>query len=211
MSREHKVIDQIKSNPKAFYSYAKKFLKTTSTVGPLEKVTGGLTNDPKEMAYILQNQYKSAFSTPDPNISNQQPTNLIPEVSSLDIEFSPSDIETVIDEIGLYSANGPDGFPAMVLKRCKEILSKPLYMLWRSSLDCGTVPTALLTQTIVPIHKKDSKATPANYRPISLTSQIIKTFERVIRTHITHYLEHNSLLSMNQHGFRKGKSCLTQL
>jgi hypothetical protein len=40
---------------------------------------------------------------------------------------------------------------------------------------------------------------------------MIKIFERVIRNQLVSYLEMNSLLSSNQHGFRKGRSCLTQL
>ena len=50
-----------------------------------------------------------------------------------------------------------------------------------------------------------------NYRPIALTSNIIKIFERVIRFQLVHYLESNKLISENQHGFRKGHSCLSEL
>ena len=60
-------------------------------------------------------------------------------------------------------------------------------------------------------YKKDSNLDPANYRPISLTSHVIKIFERVIRKNLVQYLEDNNLLSNKQHGFRKGRSCLTQL
>ena len=66
-------------------------------------------------------------------------------------------------------------------------------------------------QIITPIHKKDSKALAENYRPIALTSHIIRTFERAVKDKIVHHLESNSLLCNNQHGFRKGRSCLTQL
>ena len=50
-----------------------------------------------------------------------------------------------------------------------------------------------------------------NYRPVSLTSHVIKVFERVIQKKVLHYLESNKLLSCNQHGFRKGCSCLSEL
>ena len=40
---------------------------------------------------------------------------------------------------------------------------------------------------------------------------MIKIFERVMRKNLVHYLEDNNLLSNKQHGFRKGRSCLTQL
>ena len=60
-----------------------------------------------------------------------------------------------------------------------------------------------------PIFKKGDKSEPANYRPISLTSHPIKIFERVIRKKIVDHLDH--LESNKQHGFRKGRSCLTHL
>ena len=83
--------------------------------------------------------------------------------------------------------------------------------IWKESMQTGIVPSIYKYQTITPIHKKDSKAIPANYRPISLTSHIIKIFERVIRKKIVKFLEENELLFRNQHGFRAMRSCLTQL
>ena len=46
---------------------------------------------------------------------------------------------------------------------------------------------------------------------MSLTSHIIKIFERFIRKRLVHHLESNNLLCSQQHGFRSGHSCLTQL
>ena len=49
-------------------------------------------------------------------------------------------------------------------------------------------------------------------RPISLTSQISKVIEEVLmRDAITAHLEQNCLIRDSQHGFRKGRSCLTNL
>ena len=66
-------------------------------------------------------------------------------------------------------------------------------------------------QSITPIFKKGDKSDPGNYRLISLTSHLIKIFERVIRNKLVCHLESNSILSNKQHGFRKGCSCLTHL
>ena len=52
---------------------------------------------------------------------------------------------------------------------------------------------------------------PTNFRPISLTSHIVKIFERVIRKKLLDYLEINGLICNQQHGFISGRSCLTQL
>ena len=75
----------------------------------------------------------------------------------------------------------------------------------------GLIPPTLKEQYIAPIYKKGNKTDPANYRPVSLTSHLIKIFERIVRKELITYLEGNDLLSTSQHGFRQGRSCLTQL
>ena len=51
-----------------------------------------------------------------------------------DISFSEEDIEAACSELKASSAAGADGIPACLLKTCKKELSKPLHILWRSSL-----------------------------------------------------------------------------
>ena len=46
---------------------------------------------------------------------------------------------------------------------------------------------------------------------MALTSHIVKIFEKVLRNHIVAHLEENGLLNPGQHGFRAGRSCLSQL
>ena len=46
---------------------------------------------------------------------------------------------------------------------------------------------------------------------MSLTSHVVKIFERILRKRLVHYLESNNLLCQQQHGFRSEHSCLTQL
>ena len=83
--------------------------------------------------------------------------------------------------------------------------------MWNTSLESGVVPSYYKVSYVAPLYKKGSHALASNYRPVSLTSHIIKLFERVLRKRLVHHLESNSLLCNNQHGFRSGRSCLTQL
>ena len=65
---------------------------------------------------------------------------------------------------------------------------------------------------MIPIPKpgKDSK-NPSNYRPISLTSCLCKTMERMINTRLVWFLEKNNILTKYQSGFRKGRTTTDQL
>ena len=64
---------------------------------------------------------------------------------------------------------------------------------------------------VTPIFKKGNRNKADNYRPVSLTSIIGKTFEAIIRDALVRHLEDNHLITDSQHGFRKGRSCLTNL
>ena len=208
---ENKAVEAIKTNSKFFYSYAKKKSKVKSKIGPLLNNANKLVGNSKEMAEILSQQYTKVFSTPiDPStIVDNNPT--LTPASISDIIFSESDIESAIDELRIASAPGPDGFPAALLKNCKHILAVPLTIFWRKCLDTGHIPKSLKQSVIVPQHKGDSRAVPANYRPIALTSHIIKIFEKILRHHIVNHMDANNLFNPNQHGFRTGRSCLSQL
>ena len=208
---ESKAVKNIKENPKYFYSYAKKHNKLHSTVGPLYNKSGELTDDPKTMADILQHQYVSVFS--DPHSRKKKEPNIFCNLESTleDISFTPEDIVKAIDEVDENSACAENDIPAVLIKKCKQELAHPLFLIWRDSLDLGYVPKTFKQQIITPVHKKSSKADAENYRPISLTSHLIKIFERLVRKHIVHHLVLNTIICKNQHGFQKGKSCLTQL
>ena len=64
---------------------------------------------------------------------------------------------------------------------------------------------------ISPIHKGGSRVDPGRYRPVALTSHIIKVFERVLRKALVTHLEGLDLIPNSQHGFRAQRSTLTQL
>ena len=125
-NQEEEVVTRIKSNPKAFYAYAKKFSKITSRIGPLlDPQSNTLQNDPKSMADILQQQYSKVFSDPcNPSITKNPIHNAdIPEHEIADFEFSTDDIESAIRQMDSNSARGPDKFPAKILKECKKEVS----------------------------------------------------------------------------------------
>ena len=62
-----------------------------------------------------------------------------------------------------------------------------------------------------PIFKKGDKSFSSNCRPVSLTSIICKIFEGSISDVIYNHITQNHILSIDQYGFTKGRSCTTQL
>ena len=203
---------KIKANPKYFFSYAKRFSKTKPKVGPLlDPSTNKLTSDSQEMANILQSQYCSVFAPPKTNYNF--PNLNEPEERSIleDIIFTEDDIIPEVDTISANSAPGPDGLPAIFFKMCKLSLCKPLKIIWQSNFDQGTTPLILKTSHITPIFKKGDQGAPENYRPVALTSITTKIFEKIVREKLQNHLEKYNLYNSSQHGFRPGRSCLSQL
>ena len=64
---------------------------------------------------------------------------------------------------------------------------------------------------MVPIFKKGDRNKPENYRPESLTSIVCKTLEFIVCSSLHRHLEAHSISTDAQHGFRKRRSCETQL
>ena len=62
---------------------------------------------------------------------------------------------------------------------------------------------------VLPVHKKGDKSDVENYRPIYLTSLVMKVMEKCIRDEI--YSKCCHLINGKQHGFLPQKSCATQL
>ena len=211
---EQKAVDAIKNNSKYFFNYAKKFSKVASGIGPLMDSAKTLVTCPTKMAEMLSTQYSSVFSEPKQEM--EDPEDLFPDGNYSEswihnVTFDQEDIVNAINEISHTAAAGPDRFPAVLLKHCRNALARPLYLIWRKSLDCGIIPQLLKTANIVPIHKGKSRGDPANYRPVALTSHLIKLFEKILKKHIVAYMEENNLFNPGQHGFRLGRSCLSQL
>ena len=210
-------VAKIRRNPKYFYSYARKFSKLRSGIGPFLNDQDELISDNFEMAEMLRVQYEKAFSKPLEKAIVQDATNFFkdnPENTFIGFPFIHIDYDDVIeaiDSLSLNAAPGPDYFPAILLKKAKYSLGHGLKEIYQSSLESGEVPEIFKMAFVTPIHKSGAKTLPVNYRPVSLTSHIAKTMERIVRRYLVAYLEVNLKMNANQHGFRKGRSCLSQL
>ena len=209
---EDMAVSKIKENPKYFFSFAKRKKKVRSTVGPLEEADGTITNDPVRIAERLQDQYVQVFSDPGNVDVEVAVANIEDAVQTIeDFPFSPADMEDVLKELNPNSS-GPQGdIPARILSDCRTELAYPLWKLWDLSFERGEIPLDLKRQQITPLFKKGNRSQPENYRPVALTPHVTKSFERVVRRHLTAFMESTGVLNDEQHGFRAGRSTLTQL
>ena len=115
----------------------------------------------------------------------------------------------LLKDINVNKSAGPDGISGKVLKNCRESIAYPLSCIFRISYNTGQIPSEWKLANVVPVHKKGSKTSVENYRPISLTSLVMKLFEKIVRDELLAKCQHK--LNQNQHGFLPHKSCTTQM
>ena len=162
------------------------------------------------MAEILSAQYKSVFTIP--SAENPMDTSLPPNADLFtDINLKKEDLITAIQSIPTYSAPGPDGITPLFLKDYADEIAPALCLLWRKSLDTNEMPDNINLAYITPIFKGGEKSKPANYRPVALTNHITKIFEKILKQEMVIHLSKHQYLNNTQHGFRTGRSTLTNL
>ena len=97
---------------------------------------------------------------------------------------------------------GPDECHPRMLKETADILSGPIHQLFTKSLQSETLPKQWKEAYVTCIFKKGDKSSPGNYRPVSLTSVLCKSLEKIVRKAIMKHLNKNNLSSDCQYGFR---------
>ena len=155
----------------------------------------------------------SYFSTVHTNYRGEE----MPEMSDItnkqikDIKITPELVEKKLKDLNPHKSCGADGVHSYVLRETAKSMSIPLALIYQKSLDEGVCPEEWKCANVTPIQKKGDWTEPSNYRPVSLTSQVCKVLESIIRDRIVQHLTDNKLLNDAQHGFREGRSCLTNL
>jgi hypothetical protein len=214
---EAKVTAVLQENPAAFYKYAAKFSKTTSKIGPLKVDKDTHTSEESSMAELLSTQYKSVFSVPRTTLTEE----LIEETFAVDpqclepslttISFTNENVQKALNSLSGSASPGPDGIPALCLKKGGSFVLTALIDVFTTSLETGSVDKSMRSAFISPIWKGGDRSLTANYRPVSLSSHLSKTMERAMRNPIVDHLEASGHIDQSQHGARAGRSTLSQL
>ena len=79
------------------------------------------------------------------------------------------------------------------------------------SFSVGLLPDEWKHADITPLHKKGSKSSRENYRPISPTSIACKIGEKIVFDRMIKFWREIDLINNNQFGFLRGRSTATQL
>ena len=101
--------------------------------------------------------------------SNVPPLNdySFPDISPIDITLEG--VTTLLSNLEVHKASGPDEIPATLLKNLAPIIAPALTIIFQASIRQSLIPAEWKTANIVPLFKKGDRTDPSNYRPVSLT------------------------------------------
>ena len=165
-----------------------------------------------EMLQLFSDQFKSVFTIEEQNgieLLHHQP---VTEATMEELgNINRDSVRVHLKQLKPNKAEGPDEVYARILKECENELSIPLAIIFSRSLFETKIPLDWKRANVVPIFKKGDKSKVGNYRPVSLTSLVCKILESIIKDKIIDFLDENELIRDTQHGFTRGRSCLTIL
>ena len=207
---ETRIANNIKENPKEFYSYVNNKTTVRSEIAVLKNRDGELAILPHEKAEMLNTFFASVFTKED-TANIPEPESKVLQSMLSTIIVTEQMVRDRLKEQKPGKSAGPDGIHSRVVVETQEQLVGPLTIIFNKSLSEGVVPDSWKEAEVVPIFKKGKRDDPSNYRPVSLTIVCGKIMEKIVRKEIVDHLERNEVISDVQHGFVQGKSCQTQL
>jgi hypothetical protein len=112
-------------------------------------------------------------------------------------------------EFGCQQGFRPGGIPPIILKNCASAFAKPLSLLFNRSMPTSLFPNRWKVSYVTPIFKKCRCNNVEDYRSVAILSAIPKRLELLVYRGM--YNDLKNLMSINQHGFMKNRSAITNL
>uniref|UniRef100_A0A8C6M681 Reverse transcriptase domain-containing protein n=1 Tax=Nothobranchius furzeri TaxID=105023 RepID=A0A8C6M681_NOTFU len=156
---------------------------------------------PTASSPLLQSPLSSGTACPSPQeftpLSFTPPSSqsLLPPPASVDsiihtpppkptLSISAFQVRNELRKIKVHKAAGPDGVSSRLLRCCADELCGILGYLFNLSLSLGKVPQLWKTSCVVPVPKTSHPKDLSSYRPVALTSHLMKTLERLVLNHL---------------------------
>ena len=127
-------------------------------------------------------------------------------------KFTMRELKRAMVKMKRRGAPGPDDITPAFLKELGPRALEVLLEIYNESFVSAQCPQVWRTATIIPLLKAGK--TPKeikSFRPISLTSCVVKLMERIVAERLYYIVESAGIIHRFQAGFRKGRSCEDQI
>jgi hypothetical protein len=112
-------------------------------------------------------------------------------------------VTDIFKRLNVNKAPGPDGICGRTLRLCAEQLGGVFHHLFQLSLESGRIPQLWKFSNVVPIPKISNPKQPNDFRPVALTSLVMKTVEKIVKRAVLNLTETN--LDPLQFAYRAGR------
>nr|CAH7714539.1 unnamed protein product [Callosobruchus chinensis] len=205
-----KIQDEIKLEPKLLWSFIHN-KNNTSRIPSIMSDGEVFHTDPESIVNAFADFFKSMFDLPEnPTQSNENA--ILYFCNPIEIsneQITENEILIAAKKIKNKLTSGPDQIPSFLVKDCISTLVKPLKIIFNLILKNSIFPDTWKIAKVCPIHKSQDRDLISNYRPISILNNFAKVLEIILYNRI--YLGATNCISIDQHGFMKSRSTLTNL
>ncbi|KAK4818300.1 LOW QUALITY PROTEIN: hypothetical protein QYF61_010762 [Mycteria americana] len=209
---ELKLASVVSDHKKGFFRYVNSKRRSKENIGLILVEDGRLTNRDEEKAEAFNASFASVFNNTDRPWAARSPESQDHECGNSDFPFVDTGIvRDQLYQLNVHKSMGPDGIHPRVPKELADVMAGPLSVIYQRSWEPGAVPAICKLANIMAIYQKGMREDPGKYRPVSLASVPGKIAEEIILGTTERHLENNAIISHSQHGFTKGKACLTDL
>ncbi|KAK3508055.1 hypothetical protein QTP70_011851, partial [Hemibagrus guttatus] len=106
----------------------------------------------------------------------------LPPLTPLTIK--EEEVNRLFKRLNTHKATGLDSVSPSLLKHCANQLSPVFTDIFNTSLETCHVPACFKTSAIVPVPKKTKITGLNDYRPVALTSVVMKSFEHLVLSYL---------------------------
>jgi len=195
------------------------------TIGTIRRPSGEYTNTPEETLQVLlethfprdMEKIITTAATATPTVTELSTAPSVSIEPSITGNTTPIKIEDIINEETVrasinsfqpFKSPGMDGIYPILLQQGLDIIESKLQRIYEICIKTGNTPASWLETKVVFIPKpgKTDYTDPKSFRPISLSSFMLKGLEQLIFWHINNTTLKKNPLHRNLYSYREGMS-----
>ena len=171
------------------------------------RLNGEVRHDKVGVKEAARNEFKQRFegaSTPQQKDRPEVGADGVND-EAVNKELQWEEFERNLQDLKNGRSGGIDGIKNELLKFSGDKTKKLLFIFVRQMFATGYIPEDLNTGRVKLLFKGGDHLNPANYRPITVSSVLVKLFTKIYGARLSEVMEKENILNDCQIGFRPGR------
>ena len=206
LSFDHKLVDKIENDKNYLFKHVKGVKRGNNRSPPINGVEGQPLANSASKAREFQKKFMMAFNTDE-----VEPRIWANNVLS-DVDLSPSRIKSKVFSMNQNAACGLDTIGVKLYREAPFEVFIALSEILNRCFNMDELPVDWSLAKVIPLWKNSgSKFDIDKYRPVSLCITAMKIAEAMFLEDVSKLAEDQDVFGDQQHGFRSGRSTVTNL